>query len=218
MSDNTILTSTNDTSLPSWICSLIADKLRTLHDNTIQFYTNPNFLAFELFKTENRNCSFCNNIDEARKWISDYATDLSDCGMHNTPSNIQFADPIHKPEEYQIQVIIALTIRILNNSEVTNILNDYDESEEYSVRPNWSIIEENPIYNHVDQFGQTEMTSPITDFTRNFFLQDPNGSKFTPNTIYMQALQLAQNSYIFIPYNVINWLSSHNALTDPKVC
>ena len=94
MSDNTILTSTNDTSLPSWICSLIADKLRTLHYNTIPFYTNPNFLAFELFKTENRNCSFCNNIDEARKWTSDYATDLSDCGMHNTPSNIQFADPI----------------------------------------------------------------------------------------------------------------------------
>ena len=68
----------------------------------------------------------------------------------------------------------------------------------------WSIIEENPIYNHVDQFGQTEMTSPITDFTRNFFLQDPNGSKFTPNTIYMQALQIAQNSYIFSSYNVVN--------------
>ena len=67
---------------------------------TIQFYTNPNFLAFELFKTENRNCSFCNNIDEARKWNSDYATDLADCGMYNTPSNVQFADPIHKPEEY----------------------------------------------------------------------------------------------------------------------
>ena len=81
----------------------------------------------------------------------------------------------------------------------------------------WSIIEENPIYNHVDQFGQTEMTSPITDFTRNFFLQDPNGSKFTPNTIYMQTLQIAQNSYIFSSYNVVNWLSSHNALTDPKV-
>ena len=100
MSDNTILTSTNDTSLPSWICSLIADKLRTLHYNTIPFYTNPNFLAFELFKTENRNCSFCNNIDEARKWNSDYATNLADCGMYNTPSNVQFADPIHKPEEY----------------------------------------------------------------------------------------------------------------------
>lgn len=68
--------------------------------STLYSYTNPNFLAFELFKTENRNCSFCNNIDEARKWNSDYATDLLDCGMYNTPSNVQFADPIHKPEEY----------------------------------------------------------------------------------------------------------------------
>ena len=81
----------------------------------------------------------------------------------------------------------------------------------------WSIIEENSTYTYVDEFGQTEATSPITDFTRNFFLQDSDGHKFIPNIIYMQALQLTQNSYIFSSYNVVNWLSSHNALTDPKV-
>ena len=48
-------------------------------------------------------------------------------------------------------------------------------------------------------------------------MQDSDGHKFVPNTIYMQALQLTQNSYIFSSYNVVNWLSSHNALTDPKV-
>ena len=50
-----------------------------------------------------------------------------------------------------------------------------------------------------------------------FFLARSDGHKFIPNIIYMQALQLAQNSYIFSSYNVVNWLSSHNALTDPKV-
>ena len=34
---------------------------------------------------------------------------------------------------------------------------------------------------------------------------------------YMQALQLAQNSYLFSSYNVVNWLSRHNALTDRKI-
>ena len=33
----------------------------------------------------------------------------------------------------------------------------------------WSIIQDNPVYNYKDQFGQTETTSPVTDFTRNFF-------------------------------------------------
>ena len=124
----------NNTSLASWMCSLIANKLRPLHDNVIPFYANPNFLAFELFKRENKNGSFSNNIDEARKWISDYAPELAECGMYNTPSDIRFADPIHKPEEYQIQVIIELTIRILNKDRIVDILNDEDESEEYSIR------------------------------------------------------------------------------------
>ena len=81
----------------------------------------------------------------------------------------------------------------------------------------WSIIQEHPTYTYLDQFGQTETTSPITDFTRNFFLQDSNGHTVVLNTIYMQALQLAQNSYVFSSYNVVNWLSGHNALTNRNV-
>ena len=81
----------------------------------------------------------------------------------------------------------------------------------------WSIIQDNPVYNYKDQFGQTETTSPITDFTRNLFLQDSDGHKFVPNTIYMQVIQLAQNSYIFSSYNVVNWLNSHKALTVQKI-
>ena len=48
-------------------------------------------------------------------------------------------------------------------------------------------------------------------------MQDSDGNKFVPNTIYMQALQLAQNSYIFSSYNVVNWLNTHKALTDRKI-
>ena len=32
----------------------------------------------------------------------------------------------------------------------------------------------------------------------------------------MQALQIAQNSYVFSSYNVVNWLSDHNTLTNRK--
>ena len=44
----------------------------------------------------------------------------------------------------------------------------------------WSIIKENPTCTYVDQFGQTETTSPITDFTRNFFLQELTGTNSYP--------------------------------------
>ena len=81
----------------------------------------------------------------------------------------------------------------------------------------WSIIQDNPVYNYKDQFGQTETTSPVTDFTRNFFLQDNNKTTFVSNTIYMQAQLLAQTAYIFSSYNVVNWLKKYDAIIDEKV-
>ena len=81
----------------------------------------------------------------------------------------------------------------------------------------WSIIQENPMYNYKDQFGQTKTTSPVTDFTRNFFLQDNNKTTFVSNTIYMQAQLLAQTAYIFSSYNVVNWLKKYDAIIDEKV-
>ena len=81
----------------------------------------------------------------------------------------------------------------------------------------WSIIQENPVYNYENEFGQTETTSPVTDFTRNFFLQDNNNTTFVSNTIYMQAQSLAQTAYIFSSYNVVNWLKKYDAVIDEKV-
>ena len=81
----------------------------------------------------------------------------------------------------------------------------------------WSIIQEIPMYNYKDQFGQTKTTSPVTDFTRNFFLQDDNKTTFVSNTIYMQAQSLAQTAYIFSSYNVVNWLKKYDAVIDEKV-
>lgn len=96
---------------------------------------------------------------------------------------------------------------------ITNLL-DFVKAIDETV---WSMIQENPVYNYKDKFGQTENTSPVTDFTRNFFLQDDNGITFVPNTIYMQAQSLAQSAYIFSSYNVVNWLKKHNAIINEKV-
>ena len=86
----------------------------------------------------------------------------------------------------------------------------------------WSIIQDNPVYNYKDQFGQRETTSPVTDFTRNFFLQDNNNTiivnnTLVLNTIYMQAQSLAQTAYIFSSYNVVNWLKNMSAIIDEEV-
>lgn len=96
---------------------------------------------------------------------------------------------------------------------ITNLL-DFVKAIDETV---WSMIQKNPIYQYQDQFGQTESTSPVTDFSRNFFLQDANKNTFVSNTIFMQAQLLAQNAYIFSSYNVVNWLKKHDAIVDEKV-
>ena len=127
------------------------------------------------------------------EWLPSFAPFLEQHG-----ANIDPEDP-YIPEEEAIVI--------------TNVL-EFVKAIDETV---WSMIQENPIYNYQDQFGQTEATSPVTDFTRNFFLQDVDGNTFVPNTIYMQVQSLARNAYIFSSYNVINWLKKYDAIVDEKV-
>lgn len=83
----------------------------------------------------------------------------------------------------------------------------------------WSdIIQANPTYSYTDKFNQQELTSPITDLTRNFMLHDPKQDKpIALNTIYQQAQMIIESSYIFSSYSIVNWLKQQNAVVDEKI-
>lgn len=83
----------------------------------------------------------------------------------------------------------------------------------------WSdIVQANPTYSYTDKFNQQELTSPITDLTRNFMLLDPKqDDPIVLNTIYQQAQMVIENSYIFSSYNIVKWLKQQNVVVDEKV-
>lgn len=83
----------------------------------------------------------------------------------------------------------------------------------------WSdIIINGPITKSVDQFGFPKMYSPSMDFTSNLIKYNPDTDDIIINTpIYQFATSIADQSYLFSSYSLVNWLEKCNAIENNNI-
>lgn len=67
-------------------------------------------------------------------------------------------------------------------------------------------------------FMGVDMYSPYFDFTANFVsYEEETDSTFVYSPIYQIANQIANNSYVFTSYGLVNWLERNNAIENTKI-
>ena len=83
----------------------------------------------------------------------------------------------------------------------------------------WSdIITNGPITKSVGQFGFPKMHSPSMDFTPNLIRHNPDTNDIIVDSpIYQITTSIANQSYLFSSYSLVNWLEKCNAIEDINI-